>query len=91
MAARKASTSKKGALEGYVAVDSIPPATRRSWATKALDEFLKGDDKIIACTYDQEKKAIGKQAALQKAIKRDPYAGKVKIHRRGETIYIERL
>lgn len=89
MATRKA--AKKGALEGYTAVSSVPPAVRSSWATRALSEFLDGDDKIITCTYEQEKAAITKQAALNKAAKIEPYAGKVKIHRRGAAIYIERL
>lgn len=88
--ARKASAAKSGALDGFKAVDSIPAATRRSWATRALDEFLAGNDNIIACTYEGEKPAIAKQMALSKAVKTEAYAGKVKIHRRNSTIYIER-
>ena len=91
MAPRKAAAAKTGALEGFVAVDAIPVATRASWATRALDEFLAGKDAIIACKYDQEKAAVSKQAALNKAAKSEAFAGKVKIHRRGDTIYIERL
>ena len=90
MANRK-QAAKAGALEGFAPVEAIPTSTRRSWGTRALSEFLAGTDSIIACTYDSDKGAIAKQASLVKASKDAPFAGKVKIHRRGDTIYIERL
>lgn len=84
--------AKKGALEGFTAVSSIPASTRSSWATRVIDAFLEdGTDKIIACTFENDKAAISKQASLNKAAKLEAYAGKVKIHRRNDTIYIERL
>ena len=90
MAPRKAA-SKTSALEGFAAVEAIPASTRSSWATRAISEFLQGSDKIIACSYEQEKEAISKQAALNKAAKGEAFAGQVKIHRRSNTLYIERL
>ena len=91
MAPRKASTTGKGALEGFKAVDAIPPAVRSSWATRALSQFLDSDDNIVACEYDTDKAAISKQASLTKAAKSEPFAGKVQVHRRSNTIYLERL
>lgn len=91
MAPRKASATGKSALDGFKAVDSIPPAVRSSWATKALSQFLDGDDTIIACEYESDKAAISKQASLTKAAKSSPYDGKVKVHRRANVIYLERL
>ena len=91
MAPRQASSSKKGAIEGFSAVDSIPAATRASWATRALSQFLEEGDKIVAGKYESEKAAISKQASLNKAAKLEAFAGKVKIHRRGDTVYIEKL
>ena len=91
MSPRKAAGAKSGALAGFTTVDSIPPATRSSWATRALSQFMEEDDKYVACKFANDKAAISKQASLNKAAKAAPYAGKVKIHRRGDTIYLERL
>ena len=91
MAPRKASTTGKGALEGFKAVNSIPPAVRSSWATKALSQFLESEDNLVACEYETDKAAISKQASLTKAAKGEAFAGRVKVHRRGNTIYLERL
>ena len=90
MAPRKSNPAKKGALEGFVAVSSIPPARRSSWASRALDQFLKEDDKILACQFESDKVAIAKQAALTKLAKGDEYAGQIKVHRRGDTVYLEK-
>lgn len=91
MAPRKASGVKDGALEGFVAVDSIPTSRRSSWASRALTQFMDDGDKIIACRFESDKAAISKQASLNKVAKDAPFIGKVKVHRRGDTIYIERL
>lgn len=91
MAPRKTGSAKNGALEGFVAVSSIPPAKRSSWATRALDQFLEESDRILACQFESSKAAIAKQAALTKAVKSDEYAAKVKVHRRGDTVYLEKL
>ena len=91
MSPRKASGAKSGALEGFIAVDAIPAATRSSWATRVLSQFLDEEDNIIACKFDTDKTAISKQASLNKAAKAEPYANMVRIHRRGDTIYIEKL
>jgi len=91
MAPRKASATGKGALEGFKAVEAIPPAVRSSWATKALAQFLESEDNIVACEYETDKAAISKQASLTKAAKSDAFAGRVQVHSRGNTIYIERL
>ena len=91
MAPRKATAKKGGALEGFVAVDAIPVATRSSWATRALSQFLEEDNKIVACQYESDKAAISKQLSLNKAAKLEPFAGKVKVHRRKDTLYLEKL
>ena len=91
MAPKKASGEKGGALTGFVSVESIPPATRSSWATRVLAQFLEETDRIIACKFDSDKVAISKQASLNKAVQSEAYKGKAKIHRRGDTIYIEKL
>ncbi len=81
------------ALDGFKPVDSIPVRSngRTPWAVKALQEFLAGDDAIIACEYEDAKKAQNKQVALRRALKGEQFQGKANVQRRDNVVYLEKL
>ena len=91
MAQKKTTNAKNGALAGFVAVDAIPTAKRSSWAARALSQFMEESDTIVSCKFESDKTAISKQASLNKAAKLEQFSGKVKVHRRADTIYLEKI
>ena len=84
---------KNSVLADFKEADHIPPKGRTSWAYKVLDEFMADDRKILYAEFEDDKKAAAKQVALTKVLKAEdsPFAGKVKVERRGSDVYLEKI
>lgn len=84
---------KNSVLADFKEADSIPPKGRTSWAYKVLDEFLDDKRQILYTEFEDEKKATAKQVAFTKELKAEnnPFVGKVKVERRANRIYLQKI
>ena len=80
-------------LSDFKEASSIPPKGRTSWAYKVLDEFLGDSREILYAEFEDDRKAIAKQAALSKELKAEasPFAGKVNVERRSNRVYLQKI
>ena len=84
---------RSSVLADFKEADRIPPRGRSSWAYQVLDEFMEDKRRVLYAEFADEKKATAKQAALSKVLKAEgsPFAGKIKVERRAERIYLEKI
>ena len=84
---------KASVLSEFKEADRVPPKGRTSWAYKVLDEFMGDKRKIIYAEFEDEKKATAKQVALAKELKAEgsPFTGKVRVERRADRVYLEKI
>ena len=85
-------TKRNSVLAEFKEADRIPPKGRTSWAYQVLDEFLDDKRSILYAEFESDQKATAKQAALVKELKAEgsPFAGKVKVERRGCKVYLQK-